>query len=86
MNEDKKKLEESQKDQMVAMQAKLEECSSVIDQLSAEGERLRGKVVELEDGKEVFQSELASLQSDLATLRSERNTQQMATEAVSGRI
>lgn len=82
--EEKEKLKEAHKNEVVSLQAQQEENVAMIGRLTAEGEGLRARLVEVEDSKEVIVSEMASLQADLATVTSERNTQQMATEAVSG--
>ena len=65
------------------MKARLGEGESLVSQLRGEGEKLQAQLVEVGDARELALSELASLQSDLATLQSEKNTQRMAAESVS---
>lgn len=77
--EERQRLEESWQGRLASLQAQQEE---LVAGLREEGEGLRGRVSELEDAREVAGSEVASLQADLATLRSEKNTQQMAAEKV----
>ena len=50
--------------------------------LSSERDMLQSRVRRLEEAEEVLQSELATAQSDLATITSQANTQRMATERV----
>ena len=81
--EEKQRLEDTHSRDVAAFQARQEEEGAVVSRLTAEGEGLRAKLLEVEASKDVVLSEVASLQADLATANSERNTQQMATEAVS---
>ena len=80
---EKERLEEAHEKEVASLQAQQEENVAVIGRLTAEEEGLRARLAEIEDSKEVILSEMASMQADLATATSERNTQQMATEAVS---
>lgn len=82
--DEKQGLEEAHRNEAASLQAQQEENAATIGRLTAEREGLQGRLAEMEDSKEVVLSEVASLQSDLATVKSEKNTQQMATEAVSG--
>ena len=50
--------------------------------LSSERDVLQSRVWKLEEAEEVLQSELATVQSDLATMTSQANTHRMATERV----
>ena len=50
--------------------------------LSSERDMLQSRVWRLEEAEEVLQSELATAQSDLATMSSQANTHRMATERV----
>ena len=50
--------------------------------LSSERDMLQSRVRRLEEAEEVLQSELATAQSDLATMSSQANTHRMATERV----
>lgn len=83
LTEEKERLEEAHMTQEASLVAQCEENVAVIGRLTAEGEGLRARLTEMEDSKDVMTSEIASLQSNLATLGSEKNTQQMATETVS---
>lgn len=50
--------------------------------LSSERDALQSRVQRLEEAEEVLHSELATAQSDLATMTSQANTHRMATERV----
>ena len=76
-------MEQALGEELSALQARHSEGESLVRQLREEGEKSQARLVEIEDAREVTLCELASLQSDLATLQSEKNTQRMATEAVS---
>lgn len=79
VTQEKQRLEE----EVTALGTKHEEASLLSKQLSLEKEGLTTKLTEVEDALELSKSELSSLQADLATVTSERNTQKITTEAVS---
>lgn len=82
-SEEKQRLEAAQESELAVLRDKQEEGVSLVSRLTGERDGLRARLVELEDAREVSLSEVASLQSDLATLRSEQNTQKMSVEEVS---
>lgn len=81
--EEKQRLDETWRSEVASLQAKQEETVALATQLTAEREGLRGKLAEVGDAQEVTLSEMSSLQADLATVRSERNTQLMSADKVS---
>lgn len=83
--DEKQGLEEAHRNEVASLRAQQEENTAVIGRLTAQREGLQTRLAEMEDSKEVILSEMASLRSDLATATSEKNTQLLATEAVSGR-
>ena len=80
MEEEKGVLVESLRSQLVALQSKYEEDARLLDKAAEEAKKYQA---ELEEVRELSQSELSSLQAELAAARSESNTSKMGTEAVS---
>ncbi|KAL5464113.1 hypothetical protein EMCRGX_G033080 [Ephydatia muelleri] len=72
---------EAAKSEMTSLQAKQLEAHSTVTQLMAEKENLAIALHQLTESRDLLQSEVNALQSDLSTVISEKTTHKLAVEA-----
>ena len=68
--------------QLSASRANETEAAQTVQLLQTTRDELTSKLTSLEEGRDLLQSELSSVQSDLATANSQANTQLLAMEKV----
>lgn len=78
--EERAVLVENLQSQLLVLQNQYDQQVSLQDKTAAEARKCQ---VELEEVRELTQSEVSSLQAELAAAKSENNSSHMATEAVS---